>query len=173
MYKNMHRHKGKQTDIHIIINLIDCLQVPKVHWAQIQPLMAQVKRRESVFHLKPWISFDNLNKTLATSAALIPISLLIKIKHVLNVLHNSFFIMTCHVSYTLTREKVNEQTNCLPIFNYTNWRTGFSHYNNLEAYHKQTMPWSLKKKKLCKNKQMASIISSVCVMNLFTVSTTF
>ena len=165
-----HAQTYRDTKRHTVINLIICWQDPKLNWAKIKPLRALVKGRSSPFHLNPWISFENLN--FATSAALIPVSFLIKIKHVLKALHHSFCIMTCYISYTLTWEKVNEQTNCLSIFNYTNWRTGLSHYNNLEAYHKQTMPWSLKKK-LCKNKQMASIISSVCVMSLFTVSTTF
>lgn len=142
MYKNMHRHIGILTGIHIIMNLFDCLQVPKLNKAKIKPLTALIKSRWSVFHWNPWISSRNLNKSSATSAVLIPISYLIKIKHVLNALHNSFFIMTCLILYTLTRGKVNEQKNCLPIFNYTNWRTGLSHYNNLEAYQKQTMPWS-------------------------------
>lgn len=142
MYKNMHWHTEILIVLHIIIGLIDGLQVPKLNWAKIMPLTAQVKSRQSVFHLKPWASFKNLYNTLATFAALIPISSLIKIKHVLNSLHNSFFIKTCHISYTWTQKKVNEQLNCLPIFNYTNWRVGLSHSNNLEAYHKQTMPWS-------------------------------
>lgn len=140
MYKNMHWQRGILTGIHIIVNLIDSLQVPKLNWAKIKPLMALLKNRSSVAHLKPWISLKILNRILATSAALISIYFLIKIKHVLKALHNRLFFF--HDAVFLTREKVSEQTNCLPIFNYTNWRTGFSHYNNPEAYHKQTMPWS-------------------------------
>lgn len=58
---------------------------------------------------------------------------------VLGVCHSNFCIATCHISYMDTGKGhwTNESSSS---FSCTNWRTGLSHYNNLEAYHNQTMP---------------------------------
>lgn len=78
--------------------------------------MTPLKNRSSVAHLKPWISLKTLNRTLATSAALISIYFLIKIKHVLNALHNSVIVFSwCCISDLGKGQWTNELSSHLQL----------------------------------------------------------
>lgn len=76
--------------------------------------------------------------------------------------------------HTFCDTEKGQWTNHVSFFLQVHWykENIYSHSNNLVAYQKKMMLWSLRKK-LGKNKQMASIISPVCAVSLYRVSTTF